>query len=68
LGALSGSGALVLYFDFIDSASTNAIAFRRDEYAFIGVSAGQQIEAAYLHCGRLASIVERNRSPEGETA
>lgn len=34
------SGARVLYFDFIDSASTNAIAFRRDEYVFIGVKAG----------------------------
>jgi hypothetical protein len=27
---VDGSGARVLYFDFIDSASTNAIALRRD--------------------------------------
>jgi hypothetical protein len=37
---VEGSGARTLYFDFIDSSSTNAIAFRCGEYAFVGVTAG----------------------------
>jgi hypothetical protein len=37
---VEGSGARLLHFDFIDSSDANAIAFKREHYAFVGVTTG----------------------------
>jgi hypothetical protein len=66
---VEGSGARVLYFDFIDSSSTNAIAFRRDEYAFIGVTAGflnRANEVCYAICHDPTAIPALGLSPSDE--
>ena len=66
---VEGSGARVLYFDFIDSASTNAIAFRLDEYVFIAVTAGflsRGNEICYAICHDPTAIRALGLSPSDE--
>jgi|SRR5579872_637909 len=66
---VDANGTRALYFDFIDCTLTNAIAFRCDDYAFVGVTTGflrRTNEICYAICHSPEAIRVIGLTPSDE--